>query len=91
MKKAEKLPPIGENLLTFRPEKMDFQDYKLLQKNQNNKIRLRKQGFLIWASNGIPRLDEHGKQIKDKNTNFPSWELRPMGTCIGERKFLNLI
>ena len=86
-----KFNKINEELLTFRPKKMSFDKYKSEQKRQNKMIRLRKKGFLAWASNGVPKLDQHGKQIKDENTNLPSWELRPMGVCRGYRKFLKLI
>lgn len=86
------LPEVGE-LLTARPENMDFETYKRDLKNQNKRMRKRRNGFTVWYSNGVPELDNKGKQvfIDIEGVKIPSWITRPMKSFTGDTKQLPVL
>ena len=51
-------PPLGGELITFRPEGMDFQEYKRIQANQKKLIAQRKRGWFVQCEQHINKL--HG-------------------------------
>ena len=43
-------PPLGGNLITYRPEGMDQQEYRRIQRNQKKLIKQRKRGWFVHIS-----------------------------------------
>lgn len=51
-------PPIGGELITYRPKGMDFMEYKRIQANQKKLIEQRKRGWYVQHNQHINKL--HG-------------------------------
>lgn len=63
---------IKGELLTKRPEKMDYETYRATRKAQEKQIKQRiRRGYIVWPSKGLPgQLDGEGKliQVQSKGT-----------------------
>lgn len=63
---------IKGELLTKRPEKMDYETYRATRKAQEKQIKQRiRRGYMVWPSKGFPgQLDGEGKliQVQSKGT-----------------------
>lgn len=51
-------PPIGGNLITFRPEGMELKKYREIQRAQKELIKQRKRGWYVQREQHINKL--HG-------------------------------
>jgi hypothetical protein len=98
MKKPEVLLPKMGELLTSRPKGMDIDTYHEQLKWQNKRLRKRKNGFLVWASNGFVKRKDNGEvettDIKEKGKpiiKIPVYLINPMGTFEGLTKNLKAL
>ena len=67
--KPVKVRKIKWDLLTARPEGMDFEEYRAKRKAEQQMIRGRlRNGFMVWPSKGIFGVqDKEGKVIPVEN------------------------
>ena len=52
-----------ERILVARPEKMKYEEYKKLRKQQDKRLKDRLNGFIVWPSKCLPTKDSDGKEI----------------------------
>lgn len=72
--KGYKVRKMGE-ILTARPDGMDFETYRILRKEQNKRLRFRlRSGFMVWKSKCIGITNKDGSVTM----NGESW-----GTLVG--------
>ena len=98
MKKTKELLPKMGELLTSRPQGMDIDTYHAQLKQQNKRLKNRKKGFLVWASNGVVKRKDNGEvettDIKEKGKpiiKIPVYLIKPMGTFTGFTKNLKAL
>ena len=78
MKKHPQIYQIREfgDIITKRPDKMDYETYRELLREQNRRLKSRLKGFVVWKSKGYTTLGS-GKD-KPGRTIGESW-----GTLVG--------
>lgn len=66
--KPVKVRKINWDLLTARPEGMDFEEYREQRKAEQKMIKERTRGgFMVWPSKGILGYDKEGKVVPVEN------------------------
>ena len=77
MKKEEKLPSYDGEILTKRPDKMKYKEYKELVKSQSKKLKARvKEGFLFYKSWEKVVTNGH---VTDMIRKYPPFEYSKKG------------
>lgn len=78
-------PPLGGELITFRPKGMDFEEYKRIRANQKKLIAQRKRGWFVHISKTIKKREISALGINDYYTVLVS------GTFKGAVKHLPVL
>lgn len=55
--------PRVKDILTARPEGMDYELYRRVRKEQQRRLKYRLRGFMVWPSKGIFGRDREGNVI----------------------------
>ena len=79
MKKEEKLPSYDGEILTKRPDKMKYKEYKELVKSQSKKLKARvREGFLFYKSWEREKIVTNG-HMTDMIRKYPPFEYSKKG------------
>lgn len=80
MKKEEKLPSYDGEILTKRPDKMKYKEYRELVKSQSKKLKARvREGFLFYKSWEWEKIGTNGRVTDMILHKYPPFESSKKG------------
>lgn len=59
--------PRVKEIITARPEGMDYELYRKVRKEQQKRLKMRLRGFMVWPSKGIFGHDREGNVVPVEN------------------------
>ena len=59
--------PRVKEIITARPEGMDYELYRKVRKEQQRRLKYRLRGFMVWPSKGIFGHDREGNVVPVEN------------------------